>query len=53
MSRKTVSILIFGLLVSSFIFTSVYAKEDIPISCYVGDPSENRWVGEVAVSIIM
>mgnify|MGYP001049223151 CR=1 FL=1 len=49
MSRKTVLILVFGLLGSLFIFTSVYGKEDIPVSCYAGDPSENRWVGEVAV----
>jgi hypothetical protein len=51
MARKTVSILIFGLVASALIFTSVYVegKEDISVTCYRGDPADNRRVGEVSI----
>jgi hypothetical protein len=49
MARQIVSILLFGILVSSPIFSATHAKDDISVSCYRGDPSEDKLVGEVAV----
>ncbi|OPY81172.1 MAG: hypothetical protein A4E65_01210 [Syntrophorhabdus sp. PtaU1.Bin153] len=51
MARKTGLILLLGIIVSFLALPAVYGKteDDIPVSCYAGDPSDNRWVGEVAV----
>jgi hypothetical protein len=48
---KQLGLLVFlGMLFSCMIITPGYgAKDQITVSCYLGDPSDNRWVGEVKV----
>jgi hypothetical protein len=49
MNRRNVSTLILCAIISCLVVTSVCAKDDISVTCYRGDPSEDRRVGEVAV----
>jgi hypothetical protein len=49
MAKQIGSILLLGMLVFSLILTTAYGKDDISVTCYRGDPSEDRRVGEVAV----
>jgi hypothetical protein len=49
MAKQTVSSLIFGMLISFLIFSAVYGKDDISVTCYRGDPADDRRIGEVAV----
>lgn len=48
---KQLGLLVFlGMLFSCMIIAPGYgAKDQITVSCYLGDPSDNRWVGEVKV----
>ena len=39
-----------GMFLSCMIVTAGYGvKDQITVSCYLGDPSDNRWVGEVKI----
>jgi hypothetical protein len=49
MARRNVLTLILCAVISCLIATSVYAKEDISVTCYRGDPADDRRIGEVAV----
>jgi len=49
MTRHTLLILLFGILISFLVFSAAHAKDDISVTCYRGDPSEDRRIGEVAV----
>lgn len=49
MIRKTLVILLFGIVFSPLIFATAHGKDDISVTCYRGDPSQDRLVGEVAV----
>jgi hypothetical protein len=49
MVRQIGSIVLLGILVSLLVFTAGYGKDDVAVTCYLGDPWENRRVGEVAV----
>jgi hypothetical protein len=49
MKTQTLVVLLFMMLVSFLAFTSVFGKDDISVTCYRGDPAEDRRIGEVAV----
>jgi hypothetical protein len=50
MKKQLWLVLFLGMLFSFLIVTTGYGtKDQITVSCYLGDPSDNRWVGEVKV----
>jgi hypothetical protein len=50
MAKQIGLILFLAILLSFLIVNTGYARQDqITVSCYKGDPSDNRWVGEVKV----
>ena len=50
MAKQIGLILFLGILVSLLTFTTGYgSKDQITVSCYLGDPSDNRLVDEVEV----
>jgi hypothetical protein len=49
MNRRNISALILCTIISCFIATSVCAREDVAVTCYRGDPADDRRIGEVAV----
>ena len=49
MKTQTLVVLLFMMLVSFLAFTSAYGKDDISVTCYRGDPADDRRIGEVAV----
>jgi hypothetical protein len=45
-SKKLIFLLVFFCLVFGFV-VSVHGKESKPVSCYVGDPADNQYLGDV------
>lgn len=49
MKRQATVILVIGMVILILVSITSYAKEDISVTCYRGDPSDDRRIGEVAV----
>jgi hypothetical protein len=49
MTKQIYLFIVFGAILSLVVMTNVYGKEDISVTCYRGNPADDRRVGEVSV----
>jgi len=49
MLRRKSAIILFGFVMVFMALSSAYGRDDISVSCYLGDPSEDRLIGGIAV----
>lgn len=49
MTKQIYLFIVFGAILSLVVMNNVYGKEDISVTCYRGNPADDRRVGEVSV----
>jgi hypothetical protein len=49
MTKQIALFIILGIAIGLVIADSAYGKDDISVTCYLGNPADDRRIGEVAV----